>query len=120
MPSYKTLAQVLIATSAVGSALAAPALAQEMHDARTDLSQLDRRRLDPEVMTILKTAPIAGVVSGTVAALMAYGQKYVNHAIPQSVPYPFRILSCQRQHNDFFLDLELSNALSCRIAFLPI
>ena len=90
MPSYKTLAQILIATSAVGSALAAPALPQaRMHDARTDLSQLDRRGLNPEVVSILKTAPFAGLVAGTVAALAAYSQKYINAAIPRFIPSEF-------------------------------
>jgi len=79
MPSYKTLAPILIATSAVGSVLAAPAPAQEMRDARADLSQLDRR-LNPDVVAILKTAPVAGLVAGTVAALATYAQKYINSA----------------------------------------
>ena len=55
--------KILIATSIAGSAFAAPAPA-EMHDARTDLSELDRRwELGSTTTGILKTAPLAGPVA---------------------------------------------------------
>jgi hypothetical protein len=82
MPSYRTLAQILIATSAVGSALAAPAPAQEMHDARADLSQLDRR-ISSDFTGILKTAPIAGVVAGLMTTGVYLFNKYITAGIGQ-------------------------------------
>jgi hypothetical protein len=76
MPSYRTLAQILIATSAVGSALAAPAPAQEMHDARADLSQLDRR-ISPDLKSIGATAPLAGLVAGVMTTVVYFVNKYI-------------------------------------------
>jgi hypothetical protein len=83
MPSYKTLAQILIATSAVGSALAAPALAQEMHDTRTDPSQLDRR-INKDIKNIFLTAIPAGLVAGTLGAFAAYDQRLINAQVSGS------------------------------------
>jgi len=83
MPSYRTLAQILIATSAVGSALAAPAPAQEMRDARADLSQLDRRAIHPDLIFISKSAPIAGVISGFLGAGVYFADKFVTAALSQ-------------------------------------
>lgn len=85
MPSYKTLAQILIATSAVGSALAAPAPAQEMRDARADLSQLDRRVafLSTDLKNLAKAATTAGIVAGLVGGVTAFGVKYINAGLAQ-------------------------------------
>jgi hypothetical protein len=48
------------ATSVVGSAFTAPAPAEEMHDGRTDLSELECRwELGSTTTGILKTAPLA-------------------------------------------------------------
>jgi hypothetical protein len=82
MPSYRTLAQILIATSAVGSALAAPAPAQEMRDARADLSQLDRR-IHPDLKAIGYTAPLAGVISGLILTSVWFINKATTGAITQ-------------------------------------
>jgi hypothetical protein len=88
MPSYRTLAQILIATSAVGSALAAPAPAQEMRDARADLSQLDRR-IHPDIKTIGMTAPVAGILSGGLLTAVYFANKYITKAITGGwVPIP--------------------------------
>ena len=81
MPSYKTITQILITTSAVGSALAAPLTAQEMHDARADLFQLVRR-MNSENKKIFYTAPLAGLVAGTIGGLASSGQKWLTAYVP--------------------------------------
>ena len=77
MPSYKTIAQILIATSAVGSALAAPAPAQEMHDARADLSQLERRISDNAKNTVA-----AGLLAGGIWGTAGMVGKFFNSVTP--------------------------------------
>jgi hypothetical protein len=80
MPSYKTIAQILIATSAVGSALAAPAPAHRIHDARNDLSQ-SKRDLKNEWKGIAASYAAAGVVAGTMAGMANVGQKWMSSKI---------------------------------------
>jgi hypothetical protein len=82
MPSYKTIAQILIATSIASSALAAPSPAQEMHDARADLSPLDRRMSDAA-----KTAAAAGVIAGGIWGVAGVAGKVLNSVIP-TIKYP--------------------------------
>lgn len=80
MPLYKTIAQILIATSAVGSALAAPAPAHRIHDARNGLSQ-SKRTLRTEWKSIVYPYAAAGVVAGTVAGVANAGQKWMSSKI---------------------------------------
>lgn len=82
MPSYKTITQILIATSIASSALAAPSPAQEMHDARADLSPLDRRMSDGA-----KTAATAGIIAGGIWGAAGVAGKLLNSVIP-TVHYP--------------------------------
>ena len=77
MPSYKTIAQILIATSAVGSALAAPPPAQEMHDARADPPMLERRLSDAA-----KTTAAAGLIGGGIWGAAGMIGKFFNSVIP--------------------------------------
>ena len=77
MPSYKTIAQILIAISAVGSALAAPVPVHQMHDARNDLSQLERALKD-EIGGIAKSYVAAGAVAGIIGGGMNVGQKWMS------------------------------------------
>ena len=80
MPSYKTIAQILIATSAVGSALAAPAPAHQIHDARNDLSQSERD-FKSEWKGIAAASAAAGVVAGTLGGIANAGQKWMSSKI---------------------------------------
>jgi hypothetical protein len=80
MPSYKTIAQILIATSAVGSALAAPAPAHRIHDPHNDLSQ-SKRDFRGEWKGIVVPYAAAGVVAGTVGGLANAGQKWMSSKI---------------------------------------
>jgi hypothetical protein len=85
MRPYQTIAQILIAASVAGSAFAipAPAPAEEMHDTRTDRSELVRRwALGSTAKGILKTAPIAGLVAGTIGGLATVAQKFIAAATP--------------------------------------
>jgi hypothetical protein len=82
MPSYNTIAQILVATSIASSALAAPSPAQEMYDARADLSQLDRRMSDGA-----KTAATAGLIAGGIWGVAGVTGKLLNSVIP-TVHYP--------------------------------
>ena len=66
MHPYQTFAQVLIAASAIRSALAAPLPAKETHDAREGtISQLDRRKTIPVgEMAAFAVGSTAGYVAG--------------------------------------------------------
>jgi len=77
MPSYKTIAQILIAASAVGSALAAPVPVHQMHDARNDPSQLERALKD-EALGIAKSYMMAGAVAGVIGGGVNVGQKWMS------------------------------------------
>ncbi len=70
------------ATSIVGSAFAAPAPAEEMHDGHTDLSELECRwELGSTTTGILKTAPLAGLIAGTIGGLAVVLQKFIASSI---------------------------------------
>jgi hypothetical protein len=83
MRPYKTIAQILIAASVAGSAFATPTPAEQMHDARTDLSELERRwELGPTTKGVLKTAPVAGFIAGTIGGLAVIAQKFIAAVVP--------------------------------------
>jgi hypothetical protein len=83
MRPYQTIAQILIAASIAGSAFAIPAPAEEMRASRTDQSDLDRRwALGSTAKGILKTAPIAGFVAGTIGGLATVAQKFIAATVP--------------------------------------
>ena len=82
MPSYKTIAQILIAASAIGSALAAPVPVHQMHDARNDLSQLERA-LKNEALDIAKSYMMAGTVAGIIGGGANVGQKVMTKKITE-------------------------------------
>jgi hypothetical protein len=98
MRPFQTISQIFIATSVISCVLAAPS-AEETHDARTDIIQLERR-LSTTAKTIFATAPFAGMVAGLIGGLASEAQKYIAAGTAHQREYVSSLLtlSCQCQH----------------------